>query len=112
MRAIKVTNYEHEHIYSIKPVVNTACCVSELDNSVKDALITTADTACNTRGKVKRKRKNVKHTRRHCADHLKIFSTNAAGLIKGKLDSLKAEVLSTECNIITVQETHSQKKAS
>ena len=38
---------------------------------------------------------------------IKIFSTNAAGLISGKLDSLKNEIVSTNSNIVTVQETHS-----
>ena len=110
MRAVKVKKDDHDNIYSIKPIVNTQCCISELDKSVNNTVITMANTACNKRGKVRRKRNNVKPMTRHCADHLKIFSTNAAGLIKGKLDSLKAEVLNTECNIITVQETHCRKK--
>ena len=41
---------------------------------------------------------------------IKIFSTNAAGVVTGKLDSLVAEVSATNANIVTVQETHSNRK--
>ena len=41
---------------------------------------------------------------------LKIFSTNAAGLVNGKIDSLKSEVINTGANLVTVQETHFRKK--
>ena len=36
----------------------------------------------------------------------KTFSTNAAGLKNVKVKSLKKEVINTESNIITIQETH------
>ena len=42
--------------------------------------------------------------------HVKLFSTNGAGIMNGEVASLKAEVLSTQSNIITVQETHSRQK--
>ena len=41
---------------------------------------------------------------------IKIFSTNAAGVVTGKLDSLNSEVKATNANIVTVQETHSTRK--
>ena len=40
----------------------------------------------------------------------KIFSTNAAGLVNGKLKSLHGEVKSKTSNIVTIQETHSTRK--
>ena len=42
--------------------------------------------------------------------NINIFSTNAAGLINGKMDSLRSEIVSTASNIVTVQETHSLRK--
>ena len=54
-----------------------------------------------------RKPKNV--TCKHLT-HLKLFSTNTPGLLKGKLESLKAEVTSMKAYVVTVQETHSTKK--
>ena len=41
---------------------------------------------------------------------LKIFSTNAAGLVSGKLNSLKSEVVATAANIGTIKENHSLRK--
>jgi hypothetical protein len=41
---------------------------------------------------------------------LKIFSTNGAGIIGGKLSSLKAQVKATNANLVTVQETHARRK--
>ena len=43
-------------------------------------------------------------------DSITIFSTNAAGVVTGKADSLINEVKSTCANIVTLQETHSQCK--
>ena len=42
--------------------------------------------------------------------HLKIFATNGAGVKNGKVDSLNAEVRSTQSNIVMVQETHCSQK--
>ena len=42
--------------------------------------------------------------------HIKLFSTNGAGIKNGKVASLIAEVHNTQANIITVQETHSRQK--
>ena len=44
------------------------------------------------------------------SDSIKVFSTNAAGVVTGKADSLVNEVKSTGANIVTIQETHSQRK--
>ena len=41
---------------------------------------------------------------------LKIFSTNGAGLVGGKLKSLQAAVLKTNENLVALQETHSKRK--
>ena len=41
---------------------------------------------------------------------LKMFSTNAAGVVTGKLASLNSEVKATQANIVTIQETHSTRK--
>ena len=41
---------------------------------------------------------------------IKMFSTNAAGLVKGKIASLLSEVNATGSNIVTIQETHSIRK--
>ena len=42
--------------------------------------------------------------------HLKLFSTNGAGIKNGKVGSLNAEVQSTQSNIVTLQETHCTQK--
>jgi hypothetical protein len=42
--------------------------------------------------------------------HLKIFSTNGAGVKNGKVASLNAEVRNTQANIVTIQETHCRQK--
>ena len=41
---------------------------------------------------------------------LKLFSTNGAGIIYGKVDSLKHEVKATCATVVTVQETHCKRK--
>ena len=46
----------------------------------------------------------------HVNKNIKMFSTNAAGVVSGKLESLRNEVKATKANIITIQETHSKKK--
>ena len=52
----------------------------------------------------------TKHVRPKSVDHIKIFSTNGAGIKNGKADSLRAEVRNTQANIVTLQETHSTQK--
>ena len=52
----------------------------------------------------------VHHVKSKMIDHIKIFSTNGAGVKNGKVSSLKAEVRSTQANIVTVQETHCKQK--
>ena len=44
------------------------------------------------------------------ASNLKRFSTNGAGVIGGKISSLKAQVKLTMANVITIQETHARRK--
>ena len=41
---------------------------------------------------------------------LKIFFTNKAGVVGGKTNSLRTEVILTEANIVQVQETHARRK--
>ena len=41
---------------------------------------------------------------------LKLFATNGAGLIRGKVNSLKMEVKATGANLVMIQETHAQTK--
>ena len=41
---------------------------------------------------------------------LKIFSTNGAGIVNGKIDSLKHEVKAVGATVVTVQETHCRKE--
>ena len=41
---------------------------------------------------------------------IKLFSTNAAGVVTGKTDSLNNEVKATGANIVAIQETHSMQK--
>ena len=48
--------------------------------------------------------------KRHCSGYLKLFSTNAASVVNGKIESLKSEIICTKSNVVTVQETHVRKK--
>ena len=41
---------------------------------------------------------------------LKLFSTNCAGVVNGKLDSPKSEVKNTGATVVTAQETHCRRK--
>ena len=45
-----------------------------------------------------------------CAASVKLFSTNGAGIVRGKQQSLKNEVMATQANVVTVQETHATQK--
>ena len=62
-----------------------------------------------TNDKVKRHRKQLK-VNMTCEKTLKIFSTNGAGIVNGKLDSLKSEVKTVGATVVTIQETHCQRK--
>ena len=55
-------------------------------------------------------RHKLKHVKPKAVGHIKIFSTNGAGIKNSKVTSLNAEVRSTQANIITVQETHCRQK--
>ena len=62
--------------------------------------------------------RNIGHKKSHMdrnrkkgvSQTLKIFSTNGAGILGGKLSSLKAQVKITNTNLVTVQETHARRK--
>ena len=60
--------------------------------------------------KIRRGGRNKRPQKRNCKSSLKIFSTNAASVINGKVESLKSEVICTQSNIVTIQETHCKKK--
>ena len=59
-----------------------------------------------TRHSVNKKR----HVLRQNPSSFKIFSTNGAGVVGGKLKSLQAAVLKTNANLVTLQETYSKRK--
>ena len=61
----------------------------------------------NTGGRISKVNSNVKVK---YATNLKIFSTNGAGVIRGKMKSLHEEVKHTQSNIVTIQETHCNMK--
>ena len=87
----------------------TTASARSVSNNVMER--TTANSACNKRGKkVRRGGRNTRHVEDKHASHLKIFSTNAASIINGKLESLKSEIICTKSNVVTIQETHSSKK--
>ena len=50
------------------------------------------------------------HVTKQISSCLKIFSTNGAGVVGGKLKSLKAALRQTNANLVTLQETHSKRK--
>ena len=81
------------------------------DNSVNYPENTQTNNACTNCGKkIRRGGRNKNHVKRSCSDFLKLFSTNAAGIIIGKIDSLKSEIVCTQANVFTIQETHCRKK--
>ena len=51
-----------------------------------------------------------KSNQNHNLCNIKIFSTNAAGLVKGKEASMISGVNATGANIVTIQETHCSRK--
>ena len=70
-----------------------------------------SDSERNLRKIIKSKRKEKisdvnKQVKVKSATNLKIFSTNGAGVIRGKIKSLHEEVKHTQANIVTLQETH------
>ena len=66
--------------------------------------------SCINQKRVRRGRHMKKDVKSKCSSYLKNFSTNGAGVIRGKQDSLRCEVSNTEANIVTVQEMHSTQK--
>ena len=51
-----------------------------------------------------------KHKPSKVRPSIKMFSTNAAGVVTGKAESLRNEIKATQANIVTIQETHSTRK--
>ena len=58
------------------------------------------------KNKIKIKQRVSNHVKCKQDKTLKFFSTNAAGLKNGKVKSLRNEVINTNANVITLQETH------
>ena len=50
------------------------------------------------------------HKQSKVCTNIVIFSTNAAGVVTGKAESLRNKISATNANIVTVQETHSTRK--
>ena len=59
--------------------------------------------------KLKSKPKSKIHT---VGKNIIMFSTNAAGIVSGKAESLVNEIEATGANIVTIQETHSTRKGT
>ena len=57
-----------------------------------------------------KRNEKVSHKPNKVSRNIKIFSTNAAGVVTGKVESLRNEVKATKANIVTLQETHSTAK--
>ena len=53
---------------------------------------------------------NNSNMKSQTVSHIKVFSTNSAGVKYGKINSLNAEVRNTNANIVTIQETHFSQK--
>ena len=77
---------KHVEDNSVKDAEMTTARARSVSNNVTER--TTANSACNKRGKkVRRGGRNTRHVEDKHASHLKIFSTNAASIINGKLES-------------------------
>ena len=59
--------------------------------------------------KLKQQSKQLKVSRTNIKT-LKLFSTNGAGIVNGKIDSLKHEVKTVGATVVTLQETHCKRK--
>ena len=112
MHVIIMTNEKDViSVHSEDTISNDDINVEISDNSVIDAIQTQAVQGCKLRGnKTRRGGRNKKHMKRHCSDYLKLFSTNAASVVNGKIESLKSEIICTKSNVVTVLETHVKKK--
>jgi exonuclease III len=87
----------------------------------QEKLVTTKPPKNNPTEKPHKTRKNVniksrnkpvnkKYMKNHVSSTLKLFSTNGAGVIGGKITSLQAQVNITQANVVTIQETHARRK--
>ena len=95
---------EPEEIQGIKPIkINTVHKVTNAKYKHKVCVTTERDT-----NKVKRQRKHLKVS--EASKKLIVLSTNGAGIVNGKMDSLRKEVKAVVATVVTVQETHSRRK--
>ena len=109
MHVIKLTNGKQDNTF--KYSFNTNTNIDDNDNLDKSDKLTMAEKACKSSDyRIRRRGRNRRHVNKVHQSVLKIFSTNAAGLVNGKIDSLKSEVINTGANLVTVQETHFRKK--
>ena len=60
--------------------------------------------------KNRQRSRKKRHVTRQSNIGLKMFSTNGAGVVGGKLKSLLAALKQTQANLVTLQETHSKRK--
>ena len=79
-----------------------------LEDDNNDTLITQKEN--NMPPKTRRGFNKKQYVNKQSMVGLKMFSTNGAGIVGGKLKSLIAEVTSTRASLVTIQETHSKKK--
>ena len=81
------------------------------NDSDHDDNVVNAETNNQIGSRKTRQRFNTKrHMLRQPATCLKLFSTNGAGVVGGKVKSLQAAVQQTNANLVTLQETHSKRK--
>ena len=61
---------------------------------------------------VHRVKKHISNKHRYTKENnlLTIFSTNGAGIVGGKMSSLRSQVKKTQANVVTLQETHAKRK--
>ena len=76
------------------------------DNIVENVVTCAKISTRKTRQRFSMKR----HMTRQTSATLKIYSTNGAGVVGGKIKSLKSAVKQTNANLVTIQETHSKRK--
>ena len=83
---------------------------NENDNDIEPMEINNTHKSIKIVKKVRRGNRKKFHMTRQYSDCVKMFSTNGAGITKGKQNSLRNEVMNTKSNVVTAQETHSTEK--
>ena len=103
--AAETTSSEkHKQIKGIKPLkINS---VHKVINEKQTHQINVSEKCVH---KIKQHTKQSKVTSSNIKT-LKMFSTNGAGIVNGKIDSLKHEVKAVGAAVVTVQETHCRRK--